>query len=347
MNPRDQIPSHTFDTEYVNGKRFVLCQHCNQKAERSIVTHLKKIHPHIWKQYVLTFARLRKTGYTAKKIMWYFGRAFSWTVIERELAQVGALPARTVKRTFSPPPKSFALETTTIWSFKNRGNWTVHDSAYRGNWAPEIPRNLIMRFSQQGDWVLDPFLGGGTTAIECFLLGRNCIGLDVHQAAISFSRNKLKRLRARHPSPTKNGNPLIHLYNQDARDMRRVPSASINLVCAHPPYLDIIEYTRSNPSDLSTITDLARYLREFRKVAYEVHRCLVPGGTFCVLVADVRRGGNLIPLGLRMLDLLLDSFDLRDIVIKSQNNCSTGYFYKPKTNGILRISHEYLFILKK
>ena len=39
-------------------------------------------------------------------------------------------------------PKNFKLESTTIWSFKSRGNWATHNGQYRGNWSPYIPRNL-------------------------------------------------------------------------------------------------------------------------------------------------------------------------------------------------------------
>jgi len=42
-------------------------------------------------------------------------------------------------------PKNFKLETTTVWSFKSRGNWATHNGNYRGNWSPYIPRNVILR----------------------------------------------------------------------------------------------------------------------------------------------------------------------------------------------------------
>ncbi len=58
---------------------------------------------------------------------------------------------------------NFILEQTTIWSFPNRGNWATHSGNYRGNWSPYIPRNLVMRYSNEGDWILDQFLGSGTT----------------------------------------------------------------------------------------------------------------------------------------------------------------------------------------
>lgn len=57
--------------------------------------------------------------------------------------------------------ENFELETNTVWAFPDRGKWATHDAKYRGNWSPYIPRNLILRYSTEGDTVLDPFVGGG------------------------------------------------------------------------------------------------------------------------------------------------------------------------------------------
>ena len=75
-------------------------------------------------------------------------------------------------------PKNFKEERTTVWSFKQRGNWATHSGEYRGNWSPYIPRNVIIKYSKPGDLVLDYFCGAGTTAVEAKLLGRKCIALD-------------------------------------------------------------------------------------------------------------------------------------------------------------------------
>ena len=63
-------------------------------------------------------------------------------------------------------PEDFKTETTTFWSFPRRGNWATHTSGYRGNWAPQIARNIIERYSEPGDTVLDQMVGGGTTMVE-------------------------------------------------------------------------------------------------------------------------------------------------------------------------------------
>ena len=87
-------------------------------------------------------------------------------------------------------PENFELETNTVWSFPNRGKWATHDAKWRGNWSPYIPRNVIMRYSVEGDTVLDQFVGGGTTAVEAKLTKRNFIGVDINPVAIERSTEK-------------------------------------------------------------------------------------------------------------------------------------------------------------
>ena len=88
-------------------------------------------------------------------------------------------------------PEDFKLETTTLWSFPKRGKWATHRSGYRGNWAPQIARNIILRYSQPGDLVLDQMVGGGTTLVECKLTGRDAIGVDVNRDALMLTMDAL------------------------------------------------------------------------------------------------------------------------------------------------------------
>ena len=89
-------------------------------------------------------------------------------------------------------PSDFALEKTTIWSFKERGDWATHSGEYRGNWSPYVPRNLILRYTKPGEWVLDQFVGSGTTLVEAKLLNRHAIGLDINNKAINLAKKKLQ-----------------------------------------------------------------------------------------------------------------------------------------------------------
>jgi len=88
-------------------------------------------------------------------------------------------------------PKGFVLQSKTVWSFPDRGSWATHKGFYPGNWSPYIPRNIIIRYSQEGDTILDQFLGSGTTLVECKLLNRNGIGIDINPNSIKIAKDKL------------------------------------------------------------------------------------------------------------------------------------------------------------
>ena len=127
-------------------------------------------------------------------------------------------------------PNNFQLESTTIWSFPNRGSWATHSGKYRGNWTPYIPRNLILRYSQPGDWILDQFIGSGTTLVEAKLLNRNAIGVDINPQSVSISE---KNIQFEGDSLSK-----IFIREGDATKLDFVKNEKIDLICTHPPYAD-------------------------------------------------------------------------------------------------------------
>ena len=237
-------------------------------------------------------------------------------------------------------PENFELETNTVWAFPDRGKWATHDAKYRGNWSPYIPRNVILRYSQEDDTVLDPFVGGGTTAVEAKLTNRNFIGFDINPAAVERSRQKCEF------SFDTTASTQIELG--DARSMP-LNDVSVDLICAHPPYADIIHYSDDIEGDLSLLP-MKDFLFEMGKVAQEFHRVLKKDKFCAILMGDMRKKGMVQPLAfetMRVFDLA--GFKTKEIIIKEQHNCkATGYW---KTNSIkfnfLLLAHEYLFVFKK
>ncbi len=154
-------------------------------------------------------------------------------------------------------PRDFKEEQTTVWSFKSRGSWATHSGEYRGNWSPYIPRNVILKYSRPGEVVLDYFCGGGTTAVETKLLGRKCIAFDINDAAIELAKRninfdiepKQKTFLTQEWKPRQIYEP--NLMVGDAKHLSSLQDNSIDLICAHPPYSNIIHYTDSKEGDLS------------------------------------------------------------------------------------------------
>ena len=158
-------------------------------------------------------------------------------------------------------PRDFTLETTTVWSFPTRGGWATHRGDYRGNWPPQLVRNLLIRYSRRGEWVLDQMCGGGTTLIECKLLGRNAIGVDINYEALMLTLDRLNFTY----SPKGVEEPEIRVYHGDARKLDLIEDESIDLIATHPPYIDIIPYSKGGRrGDLSKTSNLGEYLEAMR-----------------------------------------------------------------------------------
>lgn len=246
-------------------------------------------------------------------------------------------------------PKNFKLENTTVWSFPERGNWATHylNSKYRGNWAPQVPRNLILKYTKEGEVVLDQMVGSGTTLIECKLLGRNGIGVDINPEAIMITIDRLNfnysTLNPKFPKT------IQKTYVGDARNLNLIDDESIDLIATHPPYVSIIPYTKKRiEGDLSNVHSIEQFIEEMKKVAKECFRVLKPGKHCAILMGDTRRHQHFIPVTTRVMQAFLEiGFILKEDIIKLQWKMKST---REKWNGkydFYLITHEHLFIFRK
>lgn len=94
---------------------------------------------------------------------------------------------------------------------KNVSNWVGRDMVYPNNvihmatecsnrghsaaFPVELPSWFIKLFTQEGDLVLDPFLGSGTTALAAKLLGRRYLGIDINEEYCEIARERVMQLQ--------------------------------------------------------------------------------------------------------------------------------------------------------
>ena len=82
---------------------------------------------------------------------------------------------------------------TLVSAVSNRDKVTgaPHDFyRYPARFSPIFAREAIKTFTMPGDFVLDPFCGGGTTLVEALSLGRRAAGMDVSSLATFLARTK-------------------------------------------------------------------------------------------------------------------------------------------------------------
>ena len=237
--------------------------------------------------------------------------------------------------------RDFDLETTTVWSFPERGKWATHNSSFRGNFAPQIARNVILRYSNEGETVLDPMTGGGTTLIEAKLLGRRSIGMDINPDIVKVAIKNLQ-FEGKYK-------PLVKVG--DMRKLSFLEANSIDLILTHPPYLNIIKYSDGKiDGDLSNIGSVKKFCNELEKGIVEMFRVLKPGHFCAVLIGDTRKRRHYIPLAYYVMERFLkNGFILKEDIIKIQHNCLSTPYWKTQSKkyNFFLIMHEHLFVFRK
>ncbi len=245
------------------------------------------------------------------------------------------------------PDREYKPEGTTVWSFPDRGCWATHVGNFRGNFSPFIPRNLILKYTVKGDWVLDQMVGSGTTLVECKLLQRNAIGVDINPEAIMVARDRLN-FTCNSPSSDYE-EPVIRTYVGDARNLNEVADESIDLIVTHPPYAYIIGYTRKGlEGDISQLS-LPDYLRAMRKIAQESLRVLKGGKHCSILIGDTRRHAHYVPLAFRVMQKFLEAgFILKEDIVKLQHKVLTDRGkWRKAYYDFYKIMHEHIFVFRK
>lgn len=232
---------------------------------------------------------------------------------------------------------SFNEESTTIWSFKDRGDWATHKGDYPGNCSPYVVKNLLIKYTNKNDIVLDQFVGSGTTIIESLLLNRKTIGIDINDKALNITKSRIKDIGGKYKLIRGDATKLI------------LKNKSIDFICTHPPYMDIIKYSNGIRGDISLLSG-EEFYNSIKLVAKESFRVLKEKCYCAILIGDVRKNGLIVPVGFNVMELFLnEGFLLKEIIIKEQHNCkSTDKWIEiAKKRNFLLIQHEYIFVFQK
>ena len=242
--------------------------------------------------------------------------------------------------------------TDSFWSIERRTRQGSHSGWYWGNFVPQIPNQLLRRYTKQNDWVLDPFSGSGTTLIECKRLGRNGVGIELNPAVVQES----KKVIDAEDNPF---NVKINLLNADSSAATKedifadAPVSSFQFIILHPPYSNIIRFSRDS-RDLSNFESTSDFLSAFEKIVENVKTYLDDGRYMGLVIGDKFTHGEWIPLGfMTMNQVLKHEFTLKSIVVKNfedtrgKRNSSGLWRYRALLGGYYVFKHEYIFIFRK
>jgi len=239
-----------------------------------------------------------------------------------------------------------------LWNIERRENSGAHSAEYWGNFIPQIPNQMMRRYTKRGEWVLDPFAGLGTTLIEGRRLGRNAIGVELQDGVV----DKARQLIELEPNPD---DVVSDMWAGDSATLdytdvlSRHGRQSVQLAILHPPYFDIIKFS-DDPRDLSRSSSLTEFLDGVGRIALKAAQVLDRGRYLVLVVGDKYAKGEWIPLGFLTMNRVLElGFVLKSIVVKNFDD-TTGkrqkkelWRYRALAGGFYIFKHEYVFILRK
>ena len=218
------------------------------------------------------------------------------------------------------------LEATTLWDYPKQsyGKKPKGNNKYPGVTPAFIIWNLIQRYTQPGDLVVDPMAGSGTTIDVSNEEGRQVLGYDIAPA---------------HPEVIQN-------------DARNIPldETTVDLVFIDSPYSDNVKYN-DHPDCIGKIScEDERFFEELEKVAEEACRILKPGKVLGWLIGDQWVKKKHTPVGFKLYQLLCKYFETVDVicVVRRGQTSNTGLWYNRarRFNFYLR-GFKYLFIMRK
>ena len=168
-------------------------------------------------------------------------------------------------------------------------------------------------------------MGSGTTLVEAKLLNRNAVGVDINPQSVLISE---KNLRFQCETSSK-----IFVKSGDATDLCFMKDSHIDFICTHPPYADIIKYSKGIGGDVSLL-GVEEFLQEMQRVSKESYRVLKRGKMCAVMMGD-------------MECFLQAGFVNKEIIIKEQHNCRSACYWEKQMNDFLLLAHEYIFVFQK
>jgi adenine-specific DNA-methyltransferase len=226
-----------------------------------------------------------------------------------------------------PQKPPLRLATTTLWEYPSQhyGSGMQGDQKYVGATPSYVIWNLIQRYTQEGDLVIDPFCGSGTT-------------LDV-------AKDTNRRARGFDLAP----------YRTDIEkaDARKLPLESnlVDLVFMDPPYGDHIDYSDDAAciGKLSAYSDA--YYQAMHRALRESVRVLKPEGTIGVYVCDYfEKKKGFAPVGFQLFMALASMCEIVDIVAVVRHNKSLGmgnFHMAAESGNFFLRGFNYLFIGRK
>ncbi|WP_369673119.1 DNA methyltransferase [Enterococcus faecium] len=128
-----------------------------------------------------------------------------------------------------------------VWSFNYESRDIRDKNLHPATFPISMASKLITLFSHEGELVIDPFSGAGTTLLAAQDLNRNAVGLDINKKYCEVAETRISQLSFEDAEQ--------HVVNADAREVSQyIEPNTVKLVITSPPYANLLNRKRKNKS---------------------------------------------------------------------------------------------------
>ena len=266
------------------------------------------------------------------------------------------------------PPNHINCMTAKEWIKSQLGVWQFYyesrdirdKNLHPATFPIALAARCISLFSHEGELVLDPFVGSGTTLVAARDLNRNAVGFDLKQEYIDLCRRRLG-------DPPEPENTTQIAFSADARYIGEyLEPESVSLMLTSPPYANLLNRPRLNKSRRGAARKNEQYLKteqysqdardlgtldleDYQEAMAEIYGRLFPvlkqRGHCVIDVPDMWLDNRRITIHTAVVEALRSvGYELRNTIIWDRTNIvnRVGIFGWPSNYITMGTTFEYL-----
>lgn len=245
-----------------------------------------------------------------------------------------------------------------VWEFFYEGRDIRDKTLHPATFPISLAAHVIKLLSHEGQLVLDPFVGSGTTLVAAKDMNRNAVGFDLQQKYVELAQSRITNKGLF-------GTTRQLAISDDARNISDyLPPESVSLIFTSPPYANLLNRKRKNksrryrdngqlgkveqysqdPRDLGT-QNLEAYTDQMGQIFERLLPTLRPKGHCVINVPDMWWENRRITIHVSLVEeLRRHGYELRNIIIWDRTNLvnQIGIFGWPSNYITMGVTFEYL-----
>jgi len=255
-------------------------------------------------------------------------------------------------------PKQWLKSQIGVWQFNYEARDVRDKNIHPATFPISLAKKVIELFTHEGELVLDPFVGSGTTLVAARDSNRNAVGFDLQKRYIALCEQRLAQT-------TFLGEAKQLAVQDDARLIEKYfEPETISLIFTSPPYANLLNRARKNksrrfrkteqlgkveqysqdPRDLGTM-ELGAYTIAIGEIFESLLPFLRPKGHCVINVPDMWWENQRITIHVSLIEELRKrGYELRNVLIWDRTNLVNriGIFGWPSNYITMGVTFEYL-----